>query len=204
MNITAGSTRPQCPADEPRCKLGSGTTQSVSPQPLPAQQSGTQGRKRAHREMAPKSTLVPVLTPMTCERACPPVLWLGTVCGLGLEWALGHTASSPPCALGSWCCLVGSFGANGQHLTLVMKMGYLVTFIASPSAHPVGPDRGEESQVVAIGLCEEHRLPGMQGKAGAGVPLLKKQDHRRVKATTGVVCLPQIPSLSYQGFVCFF
>lgn len=57
-------------------------------------------------------------------------------------------------------------------------------FIASPSAHPIGPHRGEESQVVAIGLCQEHRLPRMQGKAGTGVPLLRKQDHRGMKATT--------------------
>lgn len=52
-----------------------------------------------------------------------------------------------------------------------------MTFIAPPSAHPIGPHGGEESQVVAVGLRQEHRLPGMQGKAGAGVPLLRKQDH---------------------------
>jgi hypothetical protein len=51
-----------------------------------------------------------------------------------------------------------------------------VTFVASPSAHPIGPHRGKESQVVAIGLCKEHRLPWMQGEAGTGVPLLKEQD----------------------------
>lgn len=57
-------------------------------------------------------------------------------------------------------------------------------FIAPPSAHPVGPHRGEESQVVAIGLCQEDRFPRMQGEAGAGVPLLRRQDHRGMKATT--------------------
>lgn len=50
--------------------------------------------------------------------------------------------------------------------------GYLVALVAPPSAHPVGPHRGEEGQVVAIGLRQEHRLPWVQGEAGAGVPLL--------------------------------
>lgn len=57
-------------------------------------------------------------------------------------------------------------------------------FIAPPSAHPIGPHGGEESQVVAIGLCQEDRFPRMQGEAGAGVPLLRRQDHRGMKATT--------------------
>lgn len=76
-----------------------------------------------------------------------------------------------------------------------------MTFIASPSAHPIRPHGGEESQVVAIGLRQEHRLPWMQGEAGAGVPLLRKQDHGGVKATTGDFCLPQIPCS--WGFVHF-
>lgn len=55
--------------------------------------------------------------------------------------------------------------------------GYLVPFVAPPSAHPVGPHGGEQGQVIAIGLRQEHRLPRVQGEAGAGVPLLKRQGH---------------------------
>ena len=53
------------------------------------------------------------------------------------------------------------------------ETGYLVPFVAPPSAHPVGPHGGEQGQVVPVGLCQEHRLPRMQGEAGAGVPLLR-------------------------------
>lgn len=59
-----------------------------------------------------------------------------------------------------------------------------MALIASPSAHPIGPHGGEESQVVAIGLRQEHRLPGMQGEAGAGVALLRKQTMERHVALT--------------------
>lgn len=66
---------------------------------------------------------------------------------------------------------------------------YLVPFIAPPSAHPVGPHGGEEGQVVAIGLCQEHRLPRVQGKAGAGVPLLRNSGAtERVKNALGRAC----------------
>lgn len=51
--------------------------------------------------------------------------------------------------------------------------GYLVPFVAPPSAHPVGPHGREEGQVIAIGLHQEHGLPWVQGEAGAGVPLLR-------------------------------
>lgn len=59
------------------------------------------------------------------------------------------------------------------------KMGYLVPFIAPPSAHPVGPHSGEQGQVVAVGLRQEHRLPRVQGEAGAGVPLLRDSRAQR-------------------------
>lgn len=52
-----------------------------------------------------------------------------------------------------------------------------MSFIAPSSAHPVGPHSGEEGQVVAIGLCQEHGLPGVQGETGTGVSLL---GHSRV------------------------
>lgn len=48
-----------------------------------------------------------------------------------------------------------------------------MAFVAPPSAHPVGPHGREEGQVVAVGLRQEHRLPRVQGEAGAGVPLLR-------------------------------
>ena len=53
------------------------------------------------------------------------------------------------------------------------ETGYLVSFVAPPSAHPVGPHSGEQGQVVPVGLRQEHMLPRMQGEAGAGVPLLR-------------------------------
>ena len=59
------------------------------------------------------------------------------------------------------------------------ETGYLVPFIAPPSAHPVGPHSGEQGQVVAIGLRQEHRLPRVQGEAGAGVPLLRDSRAQR-------------------------
>lgn len=49
---------------------------------------------------------------------------------------------------------------------------YLVPLIAPSPAHAVGPDRGEEGQVIAVGLGQEHRLLWVQGQAGTGVPLL--------------------------------
>lgn len=66
---------------------------------------------------------------------------------------------------------------------------YLVPFVAPPSAHPVGPHGGEEGQVVAIGLGQEHRLPRVQGQAGAGVPLLRNSGPEREKAA-GLCLLP--------------
>lgn len=101
-----------------------------------------------------------------------------------------------PHALGSRCCLDGSFRANGQHLTSVVEMEYLMTFVASPSAHPIGPHGGEECQVVAVGLRQKHGLPRMQGEAGAGIPLLRKQDRGRVMATIGVSASHRSPALS--------
>lgn len=52
---------------------------------------------------------------------------------------------------------------------------YLVSLIAPPPAHPVGPHSREEGQVVAVGLRQEHRLPRVQRKAGTGVSLLEGQ-----------------------------
>lgn len=66
---------------------------------------------------------------------------------------------------------------------------YLVPFVAPPSAHPVGPHRREEGQVIAIGLRQEHRLPRVQGEAGAGVPLLRERGAtHRVEEVTGWAC----------------
>ena len=62
----------------------------------------------------------------------------------------------------------------GQPSTWGTGTRYLVPFVAPSSAHPVGPHGGEEGQVVAVGLRQEHRLPRVQGEAGAGVPLLRK------------------------------
>lgn len=72
-----------------------------------------------------------------------------------------------------------------------MGTGYLVPFVAPPSTHPIGPHGGEEGQVVAIGLCQEHRLSWVQGEAGTGVPLLRNSgDTDVVGAATGWACWP--------------
>lgn len=76
-----------------------------------------------------------------------------------------------------WHYLAGGSGPGAQLPTGGGGGGtgtvYLVPFVAPPSAHPVGPHSREEGQVIAIGLRQEHRLPRMQGEAGAGVPLLR-------------------------------
>lgn len=75
-----------------------------------------------------------------------------------------------------------------------------MSFIAPSSAHPVGPHSGEEGQVVAIGLCQEHGLPGVQGETGTGVSLL---GHSRVakSVTEGTLLLVASPAPSL-GSAC--
>ena len=82
--------------------------------------------------------------------------------------------------------------------------GYLVPFVAPPSAHPVGPHGGEEGQVVAVGLCQEHRLPRVQGEAGTGVPLLRNSGatERGQKAPVGLLPVTDPPEHSVPGAPC--
>lgn len=108
-----------------------------------------------------------------------------------LKWILGHVACGHPgnrkqnlprqrvhavwAPIYCWC-LMGS-GASAPLST--WGIAYLVPFVAPPSAHPVGPHSREEGQVVAIGLRQEHRLPGVQSEAGAGVSLLRNRGATR-------------------------
>lgn len=99
----------------------------------------------------------------------------GAHTSLGMPWqrarpAGGAKAVQQDSAVGAACHQqVTIRGALAAHRVAF----YLVPFVAPPPAHPVGPHSRKESQIVAIGLRQEHRLPGVQGEAGTGVPLVE-------------------------------